>query len=72
MNTEKKSEIENRFKVGKKYLRAKEVAEYVGIGLSTVWYYASKGKLTPKHLSKRVTVFSINEVEKLIHHDEAL
>ena len=51
----------------KKYLRAKEVAAYAGIGLSTVWNYAKKGKLTPKKLSDRVTVFSIDEVEKLIN-----
>ena len=53
--------------MSKKYLRAKEVAEYLGIGLSTVWLYAKQGKLTPKKLSERVTVFSINEVDTLIN-----
>lgn len=46
-----------------KYMRAKEVAEYFGIGLSTVWKYAKDGKLHPKKLSDRVTVFSIEELE---------
>lgn len=50
----------------KKYLRANEVAEYIGIGLSTVWLYAKQGKLTPKKLSTRVTVFSIQEIDNLI------
>ena len=49
----------------KKFLRAKEVAKYLGIGLSTVWLYAKKGKLTPRKISDRVTVFSIEEVERL-------
>ena len=49
----------------KKFLRAKEVAKYLGIGLSTVWLYAKKGKLTPRKISERVTVFNIEEVEKL-------
>ena len=49
----------------KKYLRAIEVAEYCSIGLSTVWLYAKQGKLHPKKLSPRVTVFHIDEVNSL-------
>ena len=49
----------------KKYYRAKEVANYLSIGLSTVWLYAKEGKLTPKKLSARVTVFDIEEINKL-------
>ncbi len=56
--------------MSKKYLRAKEVALYLGIGLSTVWLYAKQGKLTPKKLSQRVTVFSINDVDKLFDNVE--
>jgi len=56
--------------MSKKYLRAKEVAEYLGIGLSTVWFYAKQGKLTPKIVSKRVTVFSIDEIDKLMDNVE--
>ena len=49
----------------KKYYRAKEVAELLGIGLSTVWLYAKQGKLKPKKLSSRVTVFDINDINAL-------
>jgi len=56
--------------MSKKYLRAKEVAQYLGIGLSTVWLYAKQGKLTPKKLSQRVTVFDINDVDKLFDNVE--
>lgn len=49
-----------------KYLRAANVAKYLNIGKSTVWLYAKQGKLTPKKLSSRVTVFDIDEVNKLI------
>jgi predicted DNA-binding transcriptional regulator AlpA len=52
--------------VNKKYLRAKEVAEYLSIGLSTVWLYAKEGKLTPKKISNRVTVFDIEELNNLL------
>lgn len=56
--------------MSKKYLRAREVSEYLGIGLSTVWFYAKQGKLKPKHISMRVTVFDIDDVEKLLNTDE--
>ncbi len=49
----------------KQYLRALEVAEYLSIGLSTVWLYAKQGKLTPKKLSSRVTVFNLDEINSL-------
>ena len=51
--------MENKIKT--KY-RAKELAEYLGIGLSTVWKWAKDGKIRPHYLSKGVTVFDINEV----------
>ena len=47
----------------KKYLRANGVAEYAGIGLSTVWYYVKIGKLRA-----RVTVFIISEIVDLINN----
>lgn len=52
-----------------KYLRAKAMASYLNIGLSTVWLYAKQGKLTPKKLSDRVTLFSVDEADKLINAD---
>lgn len=48
-----------------KFMRAKEVAKYLSVGKSTVWLYAKEGKLTPKKLSERVTVFDIEEINKL-------
>ncbi|WP_323590623.1 helix-turn-helix transcriptional regulator [Aliarcobacter butzleri] len=48
-----------------KKLRAKQVAENFGIGLSTVWLYAQQGKLTAINVSARVTVFDTEEVLKL-------
>ncbi len=70
MSDATKKHIEQTYDARKKYLRAKETAEYMGIGLSTVWLYAKQGKLTPKHISPRVTVFSIDEVNALIDNCE--
>jgi predicted DNA-binding transcriptional regulator AlpA len=50
-----------------KYLRAKPMAKYLNIGLSTIWLFAKQGKLTPKKLSERVTLFSVEEADKLIN-----
>ena len=44
--------------------RAKEVSQLLGIGLSTTWLYAKQGKITPIKLSDKVTVFSIDEINK--------
>ncbi len=65
-----KQEIEQRHGAGKKYLRAKEVANTYGIGLSTVWLYAKEGRITPKKISERVTVFSVQELDELFNADE--
>ncbi|MCT7486796.1 MULTISPECIES: helix-turn-helix transcriptional regulator [Aliarcobacter] len=51
--------MENKIK---QMYRAKELAQFLGIGLSTVWLYAKQGKITPKKISTGVTVFDINEV----------
>jgi predicted DNA-binding transcriptional regulator AlpA len=56
----------------KKYYRAKEVAQYLSIGLSTCWLYAKEGKLTPIKLSPRVTVFDIDEINKLFNNVEVV
>jgi len=50
-----------------KYLRAKEVAKIYHIGLSTVWKYAKDGKLHPKRMSPRVTLFLVDDVELLLN-----
>ena len=51
--------MKNKFKT--KY-RAKELAEYLGIGLSTVWKWAKEGKIKAHNISRGVTVFDIEEV----------
>lgn len=56
-------------KIEKRWLRAKEVSQYLSIGLSTVWLYASQGRLTAKKLSPRVTVFDIEEVDRLFEDE---
>jgi len=66
MSITEQTKLNKKYDARKKYLRAKEVAEYIGVGLSTVWLYASNGTLTPKKISSRVTVFSIDEIDKLI------
>jgi len=71
MCNEQKTDLEKKYDACKKYLRAKETAEYLSIGLSTVWLYAKEGKLTPKKISTRVTVFSIEEINSLINGDVA-
>jgi len=50
----------------KKYYRAKEVAEYLGVGVATVWRYSKQGKLNAKKLSASVTVFDIDEINELV------
>ena len=52
--------------INKENMRAKEVAEYIGIGLSTVWLYAKQGLLKPINLSPRVTVFRKSEIDAFI------
>lgn len=51
--------MENRKKT--KY-RARELAEYLGIGLSTVWKWVKDGKIKAHKISVGVTVFDIEEV----------
>ena len=46
----------------KTLFRAKELAQYLGIGISTVWLYAKQGEISAIKISKGVTIFEINEV----------
>jgi predicted DNA-binding transcriptional regulator AlpA len=52
--------------MSKKYYRANEAAEFLGIGVSTVWLYTTQKKLHSIKISKRVTVFDINELERFV------
>lgn len=49
-----------------KYMRAKQLALHLGIGLSTIWLYNRQGKITSKKISDRVTLFEVAEVEKAL------
>ena len=50
-----------------KYLRPKELADYLSIGLSTVWLYAKQGKIKKRKISSRVTIFNVEEAEKALN-----
>ena len=67
MNTTIEEKLIKKYNVSKKNYRAKEVAHYLGIGLSTVWLYAKQGKLKPIKISSRVTVFKIEDIDKLFN-----
>jgi len=54
----------------KRYYRAKELAVYLGVSITTIWNYAKEGKLTAKKLSEQATVFDIKEVDKLFNDVE--
>lgn len=47
----------------KKKYRAKELALYIGVGLSTIWRWAKEGKIRSQKISRGVTVFDIDEVK---------
>lgn len=50
----------------KKYYRAPEAAKFLGIGVSTIWLYTAQKKINSIKLSKRITVFDINELDRFI------
>ncbi len=56
-------------KIEKRWLRAKEVSQYLSIGLSTVWLYSAQGRLTARKVSPKVTVFDIDEVNRLFDRE---
>ena len=47
-------------------MRAKEVARYLGIGLSTVWLYVKQGKLKTIKLAPRVTIFPKDAIDSFL------
>jgi prophage regulatory protein len=54
-----------------KYIRVKEVAQLLGLGVSTVWLWARQQKLPqPKRLSNRVTVWRLSEIQDFIEKSE--
>lgn len=55
----------------KKYMRAKELAKHLSIGLSTVWLLSSQKRITAIKLSERITVFEVSAVEKALFGEVA-
>ena len=51
----------------KENFRAKEAAQYIGVGLSTIWLYAKQGKLKAYKLSDRVTIFKKKDLDNFIN-----
>lgn len=51
-----------------KFFRVKEAAQYLSVGVSTVWLYAKQGKLHPIKLSDRVTVFAKDDLDAFIQN----
>lgn len=49
----------------KRFYRAKELSILIGVGLSTIWAYSKEGRITPIKISSRVTVFDIDEVNRM-------
>jgi len=58
-------DTEKRVVIKQQYMRAREIADNYPIGLSTIWDWAKKGRLTPIKITDGMTVFSTNEIEKL-------
>ncbi|MBU0924431.1 helix-turn-helix domain-containing protein [bacterium] len=50
----------------KKFMRAKELAKHLGIGLSTLWLWNKQGKFTSIKVSEKVTLFNVADVEKAL------
>lgn len=50
----------------KENFRPREAAQYLSIGLSTVWLFAKQGKLHPVKLSDRVTIFTREDLDAFI------
>lgn len=47
-------------------MRVKQTAQYMGIGVSSVWLYTKQGKIKAIKLSDRVTVWAKSELDSFI------
>ena len=50
----------------KQNYRPKEAAEFLSVGLSTLWLYIKQGKISTKKLSDRVTIITRAELENFM------
>lgn len=48
------------------YKRAKQAANYMSIGVSTLWLFTKQGKIKSIRLSERVTVWAKSELDGFI------
>jgi excisionase family DNA binding protein len=53
--------------MAKENYRPKEAAQYLGVGIATIWRYIKDGKLTAHKISDRVTIIHRLELEKFAH-----
>jgi predicted site-specific integrase-resolvase len=51
-------------------LRAKQIAKLYGVSVPTLWRYARLGKITPIKITKGVTVFDSQEIEKFFNGEK--
>jgi len=54
------------FSIALRYLRPKEVCEYMSIGLTSLHRLAKDGKLTKIKLSPKMTMFDREEIDKFM------
>ena len=48
------------------YVRPREGASIIGVGLSTIWWYIKNGKLKSYKLSDKVTVLKRSELKMFV------
>lgn len=48
------------------HFRAKQAAQYLGIGVSTIWLFTKQNKIKAIKLSDRVTVWAKSELDAFI------
>lgn len=48
------------------YKRAKQAAQYMGVGVSTIWLFTKQGKIKAIKLSDRVTIWSKKSLDEFI------
>jgi excisionase family DNA binding protein len=49
----------------RRMLRVKEAAAVYGIGESTLWEWAKKGRIKPVRMGRRLTLFPVDQLEAL-------
>lgn len=48
------------------HFRAKQAAQYLGVGVSTIWLFTKQNKIKAIKLSDRVTVWAKSELDTFI------